>query len=175
MKQKIILNPHGLINNLLNKNKIRDKTIDSLEIETEKITNKQDIANSFNDFCVNIGTKLQHSNSNSTDNAFQDYLKTPNNHTLLFKPVTASEIITIVDNMKNDSSGIDDIDIKVVKHVISLIRNPLASIFNDCLFNGTFPTKMKIARVTPIHKKGKQNDVNNYRPISVLPIFSKTF
>ena len=76
--------------------------------------------------------------------------------------------------MKNDSSpGIDDIDVKVVKHVISLISNPLASIFNDCLFNGTFPTKIKIARVTPIHKKGKQNDVNNYRPISVLPIFSK--
>ena len=67
-----------LINNLLNKNKNRDKTIDSLEIETEKITNKQDIANSFNDFFVNIGTKLQHSNSNSKDNAFQDYLKTPN-------------------------------------------------------------------------------------------------
>ena len=32
---------------------------------------------------------------------------------------------------------------------------------------------MKIARVTPIHKTGKQNNVNNYRPISVLPIFSK--
>ena len=80
--------------------------------------------------------------------------------------------------MKNySSSGIDDIDIKVVYYldinVISLISNPLASIFNDCLFNVTFPTKMKIARVTPIHKNGKQNDVNNYRPISVLPIFSK--
>ena len=141
-----------LINNLFNKNKNRDKTIDSLEIETKKITNKQDIANSFNDFFVNISTKLQHSNSNSKDNAFQDYLKTPNKHTLFFKPVTASEIITIVDDMKNySSSGIDDIDIKVVKHVISLISNPLASIFNDCLFNGTFPTKMKIAQVTPIH------------------------
>ena len=32
---------------------------------------------------------------------------------------------------------------------------------------------MKIARVTPIHKKGNKNDVNNFRPISVLPFFSK--
>ena len=76
--------------------------------------------------------------------------------------------------MKNNTScGIDEIDIKVVKYVISLICVPLASIFNDCLACGTFPQNMKISRVTPIHKKGKHNDVNNYRPISVLSIFSK--
>ena len=96
--------------------------------QSKKITNEEDIANSFNDFFVNIGTKLQYSNSNSKDNAFQYYFKTPNKYTLFFKPVTASKIITIVDNMTKDS-GIDDIDIKLVKHVIILISNPLASIF----------------------------------------------
>ena len=49
----------------------------------------------------------------------------------------------------------------------------MSLIFNECLCTGTFPTKMKIAKVTPIHKKGKMTYVNNYRPISVLPIFSK--
>ena len=35
------------------------------------------------------------------------------------------------------------------------------------------PNKWKIAKVTPIHKKGNTNDYNNYRPISVLNICSK--
>ena len=163
-----------VINNLLNKNKEHLK-IDSLEHENKIITNKKDIANSFNDFFVDIGTKLQDSNTGlEENNSFQDYLKTPNNNTIFLKPITNNEIITIVDNMKNNtSSGIDDIDIKVVKYVIPVICKPLSIIFNQSLCSGTFQTKMKIARVTPIHKKGKQNNVNNYRPISVLPIFSK--
>jgi hypothetical protein len=40
---------------------------------------------------------------------------------------------------------------------------------------GLFPDELKKAAVTPIFKKGDAEDVNNYRPISVLPIFSKFF
>ena len=40
---------------------------------------------------------------------------------------------------------------------------------------GTFPGLFKQARVTPIFKSGCQKDLNNYRPISVLPVFSKIF
>ena len=36
------------------------------------------------------------------------------------------------------------------------------------------PNKWKIAKVTPIHRKGNTNDYNNYRPISVLNTCSKT-
>ena len=38
---------------------------------------------------------------------------------------------------------------------------------------GIFPDINKIAKVIPIHKKGPTNDVNNYRPISLLSTFSK--
>ena len=41
--------------------------------------------------------------------------------------------------------------------------------------NGTVPDQMKIGRVTPIHKKGDVSIMNNYRPISVLAIFTKMF
>ena len=163
-----------LINKLINKEKKEDKKIESLEIENKKITNKQEIADCLNNFFVNIGMKLQNSNENVKDHPYRNYLKTTNNSSVFFEPITINEILTIVDNLKSDTSaGIDDIDIKVVKHVISVITVPLACILNDCLTNGIFPKNMKIAKVTPIHKKGKQNDVNNYRPISVLPIFSK--
>ena len=110
-----------VINNLLNKKRQHLK-IDSLEYEDKIISNKHDIANSFNNFFVDIGKKLQDSNVDAKQNSFKKYLKTPNKKTIFLRPITKSEIITIVDNMKNNtSSSIDNIDFKVVKYVIPLI------------------------------------------------------
>ena len=76
--------------------------------------------------------------------------------------------------MKNNTSpGYDNIRVKVVKQVIPFISNILCKIFNSSMCNGTVPDQMKIGRVTPIHKKGDVSIMNNYRPISVLAIFTK--
>ena len=48
-------------------------------------------------------------------------------------------------------------------------------IINESFSSGTFPDKLKIAKVTPIFKKGSRSDKNNYRPISILSVFSKIF
>ena len=39
----------------------------------------------------------------------------------------------------------------------------------------TFPSEWKIARVTPLHKNGPRNLLDNYRPISILPVISVIF
>ena len=39
--------------------------------------------------------------------------------------------------------------------------------------NSQFPDKWKEAKVTPLHKNGPKDDLNNYRPISILPVISK--
>jgi len=76
-------------------------------------------------------------------------------------------------SLKNKlTAGTDEIPEYVVKQCIEL-KVPLANIYNASLKSGTFPDKLKIAKVTPIHKKGDLRDVSNYRPISVLPVFSK--
>ena len=46
-------------------------------------------------------------------------------------------------------------------------------VFNLSLEKRIFPDNLKIARVTPIVKAGDENEMGNYRPISVLPCFSK--
>ena len=73
----------------------------------------------------------------------------------------------------NKSPGFDDISLSVVKFCGSGIFNPLKHIFNPSLQTGIFPNGMKFARVSPVFKKGEGFCFTNYRPISVLPCFSK--
>ena len=63
--------------------------------------------------------------------------------------------------------------VDVVKRVSDEIFVIQKHIFNISLAKGIFPDKLEIARVTPIFKKGNNTLVTNYRPISVLPCFSK--
>ena len=51
----------------------------------------------------------------------------------------------------------------------------LTNIINKSLTTGVFPDSLKKARVTPIPKEGDKCNLRNYRPISVLPVFSKVF
>ena len=74
----------------------------------------------------------------------------------------------------NKSAGFDEISINVVKRIFEAIaESPLCYIFNQSLKYAVFPCKLKIARVTPIYKAGDEFTLSNYRPISILPCFSK--
>jgi len=57
--------------------------------------------------------------------------------------------------------------------VYAEIKDPLFYIFSKCIENSVFPDNLKVAKVTPIFKAGDSTKVGNYRPVSVLPIFSK--
>ena len=61
----------------------------------------------------------------------------------------------------------------VVKSTSVLYLEPLVHIFNLSLQQGVFPSQLKIAKVIPLFKDGDKSLVNNYRPVSVLPLFSK--
>ena len=49
----------------------------------------------------------------------------------------------------------------------------MSYIINLSFSNGTFPDKLKIAKVVPLYKGGDKSVAKNYRPISILPIFDK--
>ena len=73
----------------------------------------------------------------------------------------------------NKSSGYDNISFNVVNETSDLFFTPLKYIFNLSLQQGIFPENLKIAKVSPIYKKDEEFLLTNYRPISVLPCFSK--
>ena len=51
----------------------------------------------------------------------------------------------------------------------------ISSLFNMCISSGCFPDVLKIAKVTPIFKKGAKTEISNYRPISILKNIGKIF
>ena len=53
-----------------------------------------------------------------------------------------------------------------------MMKSKIFCIFKISLQQDTFPKKLKIAKVTPLFKLGDAENVTNYRPISVLPVFS---
>ena len=71
------------------------------------------------------------------------------------------------------SAGIDKIPDYVVKKCIQFLKGPLANIYNASLEQGIFPDKLKLAKIIPIYKKGDTRNIQNYRPIALLSIFSK--
>ena len=72
-------------------------------------------------------------------------------------------------------TGNDGVPPKVIKWAPHLFGPILLIIFNKCLQTGQYPDSMKIAKVSPIHKNGDKNILDNYRPISVLTQFNRLF
>ena len=71
------------------------------------------------------------------------------------------------------SSGPGQIPTNLVKIAKKEIALPFANICNSSFTEGIFPHNNKIAKVIPVHKNGSTEEVNNFRPISLLSIFSK--
>ena len=80
-------------------------------------------------------------------------------------------IILLLD--ENKSSGPASILVKLLKIALPAIINPLCKLINHYFITGIFPDAVKITKVIPILKAGSTQDVNNYRSISLLSIFSK--
>ena len=53
------------------------------------------------------------------------------------------------------------------------ISIPFCMIINDSFLSGIFPNKLKIAKVIALYKKDSRDNPPNYRPISLLSVFSK--
>ena len=93
---------------------------------------------------------------------------------MFLSPVTSNEVEDFISQMDNNkTTGPFSIPVPLLKILKTHITPLLSSLINDSFLCGTFPNKLKLAKVTPVFKKGSRQDKDNYRPISVLSIFIK--
>ena len=159
----------------ITKNESVKNTIDSFSINGVKIEDKNEISDKLNEYFVNIGRNLAAQvPASSTD--FSQYMKNKCSNSIYLFSTDAKEVVNIVLSLKNKNSfGIDRIPVKIMIASIYPVAEPIANIINSSLQTGIFPDKLKIAKICPVFKCGERNCLANYRPISVLPSFSKIF
>ena len=139
-----------------------------------QVKGNQNIANKFNSFFVNVGPNLANKIGSSRDVDIYSYLNSRNVESMFLKPVDQQEILHIVNECKSkNSEDYDNLSMSVIKHIISAVIEPLTHICNLSFSTGTVPDAMKIAKIIPLFKAGDKANFTNYRPVALLPQFSK--
>ena len=168
-----IKNTWKIIKIIIGKSKVyNDNFPKSLNIDKKEITDKKTIAEKFISYFINVGSKLATKIPSSNTN-FESYLSNITT-SILDKPLNEKEFKDAFFALKtNKSPGYDKLHVHVIRKLYHELKIPLMNIFSLSLKTGIFPEKMKIAKVSPIFKKGDKSILSNCRPISVLPPFSK--
>ena len=98
------------------------------------------------------------------------------NNNFVFQVVDQHKICKILNNINESKSpGFDNIPGRFIKDGGEIISKYITDIFNLSIILSKFPTQCKKAKIRPIFKKGSKLEVENYRPISLLPLISKVF
>ena len=142
-------------------------------INDTMISDRQQVAEGFNTFFTNVSVSTSHDVPLS-NKCFTSSMPQPLADSLFFDRITTSEILRVSKKLKPKTSfGHDKISTKIMKDTIDIVVNPIKHILNQSLLKGVVPSEMRIAKVIPIHKNSDPSVLKNYRPISLLPAFSK--
>ncbi|XP_065645688.1 uncharacterized protein LOC136076146 [Hydra vulgaris] len=163
----------NVINQIIGKKRCSNNNLpQKLIIDGEMISNKETIVEKLNDYFLEVGPNLASKIPKNTTN-FKSYIK-PTNISMKEVSLNITEVRNAYNSLKNNkSAGIDQISVNVVKAIFDIIEPSLFHIFNLSIQSGIVPEKLKIAKISPIFKTGDNTIMSNYRPISVLPCFSK--
>ena len=100
----------------------------------------------------------------------------PKQKTFLFCEIRETETLEIIKSLlKNKAIVFKDIRMRIIKDAAHVYSHRLTLIFNNYIRNGKFPDTLKYTDITQVFKKVDTTDKSNYRPISILPNFSKIF
>ena len=147
--------------------------------ENKAISDDSEVAETFNTYFVNVAEDIG-----------KDYTFNPQNHPSLtkieelnlqkdafeFKLTDENTVSKIIDKFNpKKATGADKISVKLLKLGKPSLVKPLTNLINISINANSFPSKLKQAQVTPLHKKNDPMLKSNYRPVSILPIPSKIY
>ena len=74
---------------------------------------------------------------------------------------------------RNKAAGFDDLSTNSIIDAYDILENILFHVFKVSIQQGIFSDSLKIAKETVIFKSGDKDNICSYRPMSILPVFSK--
>ena len=161
-------------------NQVRGKSKKSIKpqfiIDNKLVTTRRIIATEFNKYFVSLATKLNDSVKIDTLpnlKTFEDFMPHAKSGSIFLSQCSEFEVSKMISELQNGKSS--DIPISVIKKSSSIISPILATHFNHLMEVGKFPDELKLGKITPVYKKDNEELLENYRPISTLPIFGKIF
>ena len=164
-----------LINEL--RGKVKSEMKSSFIINNERIICRRLIAEKFNSYFANIASELNKDaykdNPITSFPSFTSYLSKSSFSSIFLEECDPQEVSTIISELENAKSS--DIPIILLKVSNAVISPVLSNLYNYYMKIGEFPHIFKKGKITPIFKKGDRELLENYRPISTLPIFGKIF
>ena len=140
---------------------------------------EEDAAHNFNKYFVNVASDLVASSypNDVDDDSFKNFLGQfdfDNENSLTDVVFKETDLMFFISKLSNSKGTY--FAPKILKQVSYDLSSVLCKLFNKCVSEGYFPTELKVAKVIPLYKnKGDINDISNYRPISMLSVFSKIF
>ena len=169
-----------LINSLLNRNKKKGNINKLIDKDGTVINTPSAIAEHFNEYFSNIATTLKNDINNraghtESTNGYVNFLRQPVQNSIYIRKTNPQEIFEVIKKLKNKSTLDTKINALKIANSSHSFTNILARIINRSFEEGIFPHQLKNARVIPVYKGSSKTDVSNYRPISLLSVFSKIY
>ena len=120
-------------------------TISQIKVNNKVIKNHKKIAESLNNFFINVGPNTERNIPVNPKIKPDQYLKNRNQLNFLIAHISNEEVLAIINQLENKSSGPQSIPIKLFKLILDLILIPICRIINHSFMTGVFPDALKIS------------------------------